>query len=345
MDNTNIRSALVSIVVPCYNEEPIVKATHHRLTSTLDSVPDTEFEFIFVDDGSRDRTATLLRGLQAADPRMRVIMLSRNFGHQMATTAGIEHATGDAVVLIDADLQDPPELVAEMLTRWRAGADVVYGARSEREGETAFKVWTAKVFYRSINRISNVAIPLDTGDFRLMDRRVVDALLEMPEHDRFIRGMVAWLGFRQEPVHYKRAARIGGETKYPLRKMIRFALDGVLSFSLAPLRLAIWLGFLTAALAMLAIVYALLVRLFTSVWAPGWTFLLIAISSIGGIQLLCMGIVGEYVGRIFGEVKRRPLYVVRERLGFASPVATANKPPEPTDATKSSRFLRPSNYA
>jgi len=248
---------------------------------------------------------------------VRVVLLSRNFGHQMAVTAGVEHAAGDAVVLIDADLQDPPETILEMLSQWRSGADVAYGSRIDRAGETAFKRWTARLFYRAINRIADTPIPLDTGDFRLMDRKVVNALLQLPERDRFIRGMVAWLGFRQTPVHYKRAARAAGQTKYPLRKMVRFALDGALSFSTMPLRLATWFGFVTASLAMLAMTYALFVRLLTRAWVPGWTFLLIAVCSIGGVQLLCLGMVGEYIGRIYGEAKRRPLYLVRERLGFA----------------------------
>ena len=308
--------ALISVVVPCFNEEEAIRATHERLVKVLGPIDETDFEFLFIDDGSRDRTLAILRTLQAADPRVRVIAFSRNFGHQFAVTAGLENAAGDAVVLIDADLQDPPEVIERMLVLWRGGVEVAYGVRVEREGETPFKIWTAKAFYRSINRLSDVAIPLDTGDFRLMDRKVVDVLLRMPERDRFVRGMVAWVGFRQEPVPYKRAARVAGETKYPLRKMVRFALDGILSFSLAPLRLAGWIGFATAGLAMLGIVYALILRLLTHIWVPGWTLLFIASSFIGGIQLASLGVLGEYVGRIYGEAKRRPLYVVRERLGF-----------------------------
>lgn len=318
MSNIGVQRELISVVVPCFNEEEVIETTYRRLTETLGGTPDMDFEWIFIDDGSRDRTPSILRGLQAQDPRIRVLYFSRNFGHQMAVTAGIEHATGDAVVLIDADLQDPPEVVLAMMLRWKAGADVAYGLRTERDGESPFKRWTAKMFYRSINRVADIAIPLDTGDFRLMDRKVVDALLELPERDRFVRGMVAWVGFRQEPVYYKRAARAAGQTKYPLRKMIRFALDGILSFSIMPLRMATWLGFVTASLALVAMTYALVVRLLTAVWVPGWTFLLIAISIIGGVQLVCLGMVGEYVGRIYGEAKRRPLYIVKERLGFAT---------------------------
>jgi dolichol-phosphate mannosyltransferase len=296
----------------------VIASTYKRLVEALESLPRAEFEFVFVDDGSRDSTFEILQTLQATDRRVRVVGFSRNFGHQIAVTAGLEHAAGDVVVLIDADLQDPPEVIGEMLLRWRRGADVAYGVRAEREGETVFKVWTAKAFYRLINRVSDVVIPLDTGDFRLMDRAVVDALLSMPERDRFVRGMVAWLGFKQEPVLYRRAARVAGETKYPLRKMLLFAIDGIVSLSLTPLRLAIWMGFATAAAAALGLVYAILMRVLTDIWVPGWTLLFIACASIGGIQLVFLGVLGEYVGRIYGEVKRRPLYIVRERLGFGS---------------------------
>lgn len=321
------RHAVISVVVPCFNEEEVISATHRRLVQVLESLARAEFELVFVDDGSQDRTLEILRALQAADRRIRVVALSRNFGHQVAVTAGLEHTTGDAVALIDADLQDPPEIIREMVSRWRQGVEVVYGVRAQRNGETAFKLWTAKAFYRAINRVAEIPIPLDTGDFRLMDRAVVDAILSMPERDRFVRGMVSWVGFRQEPVLYNRTARFAGQTKYPLRKMIRFALDGILSFSLAPLRLAIWVGFTTAGLAMVGLVYAILMRLLTNIWVPGWTLLFIACSSIGGIQLVFLGVLGEYVGRIYGEVKRRPLYVVRERLGFTS-TARVSRPLE-----------------
>ncbi len=306
---------LLSVVVPCFDEEAVIRETHRRLVTVLDAVPALDFEIVYVDDGSRDGTLDILRGLQGADPRVRVIALSRNFGHQVALTAGLAEAAGAVVAVIDADLQDPPEVIPEMLERWRRGVDVAYGVRDERAGETAFKRWTAKAFYRLLNRVVDIAIPLDTGDFRLMDRRVVDAFLAMPERDRFVRGMVAWVGFRQEPVRYRRAARAAGETKYPLRKMLRFAADGVLSFSLAPLRLATWLGFLVAGLALCGIVYAFVVRLATDSWVSGWALLFIAILFLGGVQLVLVGVLGEYLGRVYAEVKRRPLYLVRERLG------------------------------
>jgi len=317
-NEAGLHRVLISVVVPCFDEEEVIDITYRRLIKVLEALPATDFELIFVDDGSRDRTLESLRTFQSQDRRVRIVAFSRNFGHQIAVTAGLEHATGDVVVLIDADLQDPPEVIEEMLLRWRGGADVAYGVRAERQGETPFKLWTAKAFYRSINSVSDTVIPLDTGDFRLMDRAVVDALLSMPERDRFVRGMVAWVGFRQEAVHYRRGARLAGETKYPLRKMVRFAFDGILSFSLAPLRLAIWMGFASAGVSVLGLIYALLMRVLTNIWVPGWTLLFIACSSIGGIQLVFLGVLGEYVGRIYGEVKRRPLYIVRERLGFSS---------------------------
>ena len=306
---------LLSVVVPCYNEEEVIPITHNRLIFVLEEIT-PQFELIYIDDGSQDETPNHLRQLQQHDQRVKVVFLSRNFGHQMAITAGLDHVSGDAVVLIDADLQDPPEVIKEMVNRWYEGYDVVYGVRTDRQGETPFKLWSAKAFYRMMNRLSDVPIPLDTGDFRLMDRRVVEALKIMPERDRFLRGMVSWVGFRQVAVSYQRSPRIAGVSKYPLFKMIRFAADGILSFSLVPLRIAIWVGLLTVALSFLGILYALFVRLFTLSWVPGWTISFIAILFIGGIQLIFLGVIGEYIGRIYREDKRRPLYLVRECLGF-----------------------------
>ena len=306
---------LLSVVVPCYNEEEVIPITHNRLIFVLEEIT-PQFELIYIDDGSQDETPNHLRQLQQHDQRVKVVFLSRNFGHQMAITAGLDHVSGDAVVLIDADLQDPPEVIKEMVNRWYEGYDVVYGVRTDRQGETPFKLWSAKAFYRMMNRLSDVPIPLDTGDFRLMDRRVVEALKIMPERDRFLRGMVSWVGFRQVAVSYQRSPRIAGVSKYPLFKMIRFAADGILSFSLVPLRIAIWVGLLSVALSFLGILYALFVRLFTLSWVPGWTISFIAILFIGGIQLIFLGVIGEYIGRIYREDKRRPLYLVRESLGF-----------------------------
>lgn len=305
----------LSVVVPCLNEQEVIRNTHRRLTAALEHAP-LNFEIIYVDDGSTDATPDLLRDLQAQDSRVRMVRFSRNFGHQIAITAGLEHASRDAVAIIDADLQDPPEVILEFLQKWMEGYDVVYGVRRERAGETAFKLWTAKVFYRIISKLSETPIPLDTGDFRLMDRSVVQALLSMPERDRFVRGMVSWLGFSQIAVPYRRAARAAGTTKFSLFKMLRFATDGIVSFSISPLRLAMWTGFAASGMAILAILYAVLERIFGAGLVKGWTSTMIAILFMGGVQLICLGIIGEYVGRIYGESKRRPLYVVRESIGF-----------------------------
>lgn len=323
---------MLSIVVPCYNEEAVLGELHRRLISVLDQVGGSG-EILYVDDGSADQTASMLRQLQHDEPRVRVVSLSRNFGHQLAVTAGLEHTSGDAVVIIDADLQDPPEVIPEMIARWRDGYQVVYGLRAKRAGETTFKLWTAKVFYRLINRVSEVEIPLDVGDFRLIDRQVVDVLLAMPERDRFLRGMISWVGFRQVAVIYERAARYAGVTKYPLMKMLRFAVDSVISFSFAPLRLAIWVGFAAITAAVAGIVYALIIRIYTTTWVRGWASIFTAVLFLGGVQLITLGIVGEYVGRIYAEVKLRPLYVVKQRLGFESEALPLNAPrPEVEDA-------------
>jgi glycosyltransferase involved in cell wall biosynthesis len=309
---------LISVVVPCYNEEPVIRETHGRLVSVLEQLEPDEFEIIYVNDGSRDHTLPLLEELQAQDTRVRVLSFSRNFGHQIAVTAGLDNAKGDAVVLIDADLQDPPAVILEMVERWRDGYHVVYGMRTDRPGETRFKLMTAKLFYRLLNRLSDVEIPLDVGDFRLMDRKVVEVLHAMPERDRYLRGMVSWVGFRQIAVMYRREPRFAGESKYPLFKMLKFATDGIISFSIVPLRLAVWAGVFAIGLAFAGIIYALIVRLYFSEthWVRGWTSTFVAILFLGGVQLIFLGFIGEYIGRIYGEVKGRPLYILQERLGF-----------------------------
>jgi glycosyltransferase involved in cell wall biosynthesis len=306
---------LISVVVACKDEAAVLRETHLRLAAVLQQLS-TRFEVVYVDDGSTDSTFSILTDLQSNNKAVRVVRLSRNFGHQIAITAGLEHACGDAVVLIDADLQDPPEVIPQMVERWLEGYDVVYGQRTEREGETTFKLWTAKVFYRLINRLSKVSIAVDVGDFRLMSRQVVEALLRMPERDRFLRGMVSWLGFRQVAVPYRRARRLSGQTKYPFWKMVYFALDGIVSFSAVPLKIATIIGFSSSALALVLICYALYFRFFTNQTVPGWTAVFTAVLFMGGAQLISLGIIGEYVGRIYGEIKRRPLYLVQELLGF-----------------------------
>jgi dolichol-phosphate mannosyltransferase len=306
---------LLSIIIPCFNEEPVLRATHERLTSVLTAINGIDYELIFVNDGSRDRTQQLLEDL-LFDHHVRVLLLSRNFGHQIAATAGLEAAAGAACVIIDADLQDPPELIPQMVQLWREGNEVVYGIRIEREGESRFKLWTAKVFYRLINRMSETKMPLDAGDFRLLDRKVVEVIKAMPERARFLRGMVSWAGFRQVALPYDRAARHAGESKYPLTKMIHFAMDGIISFSLVPLKLAIWTGFIAIWIAVAGIIVAILDRLLEKGLTRGWASLFVAVLFMGGVQLVSLGILGEYLGRIYTEVKRRPLYVVQERLGF-----------------------------
>ena len=242
--------------------------------------------------------------------------MARNFGHQIASTAGIDSSSGDAVVLIDADLQDPPEIIPEMIKKWQEGYDVVYGTRIERKGETLFKKFTAKYFYKILNKISEVQIPLDAGDFRLMNKTVVNALKAMPERDRFIRGMVSWIGFKQISLPYRREKRFAGTSKYPLRKMLGLSIDGLLSFSAKPLDFSILFGISSALMAVVGIFYAVVLRLFTNIWVEGWTALMIAVLFIGGVQLLCLGIIGKYIGRIYREIKGRPLYFVEEYIGF-----------------------------
>jgi glycosyltransferase involved in cell wall biosynthesis len=310
------RKLLLSVVIPCLDEEQVLQKTNQRVLAVLEKVP-TDFEIIYVDDGSADATLDVLRNLQAQDPRLRIVRFSRNFGHQVAITAGLEHASGDAAVILDADLQDPPEVMLEFVAKWLDGYDVVYGVRTEREGETLFKRWTAKLFYRFISRLSDTDIPVDTGDFRLLDRRVLNSLLSMPERDRFVRGMVSWLGFSQIAVPYQRAPRAAGSTKFSVFKMVRFALDAIFSFSTLPLRLATWLGFAASGGSILGILVVLLDRYFAVPgMVKGWSSTFIAVLFIGGVQLICIGIIGEYVGRIYGESKQRPLYVIRERIGF-----------------------------
>ncbi len=320
--------ARLAIVVPCFNEAEVLCETNRCLVAALEVIG-LSFEIVYVDDGSTDTTVSLLRELQSDDDRIRVVQLSRNFGHQVAITAGLEHASGDAVVLIDADLQDPPELIAKMVDRWLSGWDVVYGVRTDRDGESVLKIQTAKLFYRLINALSGTLIPLDTGDFRLMDRKVVDALLSMPERDRFLRGMISWAGFRQTPLPYQRAARFAGATKYPFRKMLHFALDGVFSFSVVPLKLATFLGLASSFLALVGALLAVVNRVWTDHWIIGWTSLLLAILFLGGVQLTCVGIIGEYVGRTYGEAKRRPLYFVQDRFGFPKMSPLSNRSAAP----------------
>jgi glycosyltransferase involved in cell wall biosynthesis len=306
----------LSVVVPCYNEQESIHACHEKLTEVLSALQ-ASYEIVYVDDGSRDKTSELLEQIHARDPHVVVVRLSRNFGHQPAVTAGLSTSIGQAVVIIDADLQDPPELIPEMVKLWRSGYKVVYGIRRTRDGETPFKLWTAKAFYRVINSLSDVEIPVDTGDFRLIDRIVVNVFLQMPERHRLLRGMWSWIGFSQVGLPYQRAPRFAGETKYPLRKMLGLALDGIVSFSVVPLRLVTALGFLSAGGAFIGIVYTLWVRLLTHSWVRGWAISFVGMLFMAGVQMLCLGILGEYIGRIYTESKQRPLFIeleVRRRV-------------------------------
>jgi len=303
---------LLSVVVPVYNEVESVGELHRRLSSVMTGLG--AHELIVVDDGSSDGTWEALLGLAKGDPHLRLIRLSRNFGHQLALSAGLEAARGDAVVSIDADLQDPPELIPELVARWREGYDVVYAVRERREGESRFKLATAAIFYKGINRLSATAIPEQAGDFRLLSRRALDALLSMPERSRFLRGMSTWIGFRQVGVPYTRDARYAGQTKYPIRKMARLATDAVTSFSTAPIRMVFTLGLVAVAFCLVALAWTLYLRLFTDRTIQGWTSVLVVVLFLGGVQLLSVGIIGQYVGRIFDEVKGRPLYLVVETV-------------------------------
>jgi glycosyltransferase involved in cell wall biosynthesis len=304
-----------SLVIPAHNEEGVVKELAARLVEVMDAL-DGDAEAILVDDGSRDRTYELMLDAARADPRFRLIRLSRNFGHQIALTAGVDLAAGDAVIVLDADLQDPPEVVLELTARWREGYDVVYAVRDVREGETRFKRATASWFYRALNRISEVQVPVDVGDFRLVDRRVLDVFSTMRESNRFVRGMFAWIGLSQTGVVYARHERFAGETKYPLRRMLRFAATGVISFSSAPLRAALDLGFFVSFVAFALGIWSVIVKLAGLYHVPGWTSIVVVTTFIGGIQLIVLGVVGEYIGDIHDEVKRRPLYVIGELENF-----------------------------
>ncbi len=302
---------IYSIIAPIYNEFENLPELYRRIREVMDSSGES-WELVLVDDGSTDGSTDKIRELAQADQRVRPVIFARNFGHQVAITAGWDYARGDAVVIIDADLQDPPEVILELAKKWREGYEVVYAVRAEREGETWFKKITAAIFYRLIRWITDVNIPVDTGDFRLMDRKVVDVLKQMRERHRFPRGMSAWVGFRQIGVEYKRAARLAGVTKYPFKKMLRLALNAITSFSYFPLQVATFFGFLSAGLAILAIPIVAVLRLAGSHFFEGQTTTLISVLFLGGVQLISLGILGEYIGRLYDEAKGRPLYIVRE---------------------------------
>lgn len=300
-----------SIVAPNFNEALTVPEFYRRVQESMDALGEP-WELVWVDDGSTDDSTEKIRQLSREDPRVKPVIFARNFGHQIAVTAGLDYSRGQAVIIIDSDLQDPPEVMKDLIAKWQEGYEVVYAVRAEREGETWFKLFTASLFYRLIYRITDVKIPLDTGDFRLLDRKVVNVINQMRERHRFLRGMSVWVGFRQAGVPYRRAARYAGETKYPLKKMLKFASDAITGFSYFPLQLATYMGFFSASLAILAIPVVIALRLAGSQAFFGQASTLIATLFLGGVQLISLGILGEYIGRLYDQVKGRPLYIVRE---------------------------------
>ncbi|WP_141500332.1 glycosyltransferase family 2 protein [Paenibacillus luteus] len=305
-----------SVIVPMYNEEEVIEHTYERLKLVMDSA-DEPYELIFVNDGSKDRTVELISMICDFDPNVRLVNFSRNFGHQIAISAGMDYAKGDAIVVIDADLQDPPEVILDMIAKWKEGYEVVYGKRLKRKGETVFKKLTAKLFYRTLRSLTNVDIPVDTGDFRLIDRKVCDVLRGLKEKNRFVRGLVSWIGFRQTMVEYEREERFAGETKYPLKKMIAFAIDGITSFSYKPLKIATYIGFTLSMTSFLYLLVVIFQKLFTGSTIAGWASIVAMNLLFNGIILILLGIIGEYIGRIYDESKNRPLYIVREVQGFS----------------------------
>lgn len=307
---------LFSVVVPLFNEEEVILESYRRLKGVMDSLHET-YEIILVNDGSRDKTAFLAREICENDGNVKLINFSRNFGHQTAITAGMDYSSGDAVVVIDADLQDPPEVIPQMIAKWREGYDVVYGKRIKRKGETFFKKLTAKLFYRMLRRLTEVDIPVDTGDFRLIDRKVCDALKKVSERNRYIRGIISWLGFKSAPVEFVREKRYAGTTKYPLKKMVKFASDAIMSFSYKPLKLATYLGFFVSVVSFVYLLVMVILKLCGAMaTVPGWTSIIVITLFFNGIILLVLGIIGEYIGRIYDEAKGRPLYVVQDKVNF-----------------------------
>jgi polyisoprenyl-phosphate glycosyltransferase len=321
----------LSIVIPCFNEEDVIPELDRRLRGLLDELGET-WEVVFVDDGSKDRTHNLLTELAKSEKRYRVVTFSRNFGHQLAITAGVDHAIGAAVAVMDADLQDPPEVVRDMIAKWREGFDVVYGVRAKRENESIFKRATAAAFYRIMRMMVGMDLPLDTGDFRLMGRNVVLALRGLKEAHRFVRGMVVWVGFRQTAVYYTRAGRFAGETKYPLRKMLRFAIDGITSFSIIPLRISSYLGVVAGIGAVGLGLWSVYVRFFIKAVVQGWTSTIMVVALLASAQLIMIGVLGEYVGRIYEQVKQRPLYIVRDVVNGAPDNDSEDDPRSPEEA-------------
>ena len=307
----------VSVVVPMYYEEEVANECYNRLTNVLKNIPNYEYEIVFVNDGSKDKTLDILEEIAKQDKNVKIVSFARNFGHQTAVTAGIKYITGDAVVIIDADLQDPPELIPDMLKLWEEGHEVIYGKRKSRDGESKFKLLTAKMFYKTLNALSDVEIPKDTGDFRLVDKKVIDVVNSMPEHNKFLRGLFSWVGFKQKAFEYERKERFAGETKYPLKKMLKLASDGIISFSSKPLKLVGGLGLVTILISVAILIYSLISYVFNlNHLTPGWTSIMVTITLFSGVQLLSIWIMSEYIARIYDETKNRPQYIIDKTINI-----------------------------
>lgn len=307
----------VSIVIPAYNEEEVLNKLIERLAILINNTPKYEFEVIFVNDGSKDKTLEILEEIAQKEKRLKILSFSRNFGHQAAVTAGIKYVTGDAVVIIDADLQDPPELIPQMIELWEQGNEVIYGKRKKRKGESAFKLLSAKMFYKTLNALSDVEIPKDTGDFRLVDRKVIDVINQMPEHNKFLRGLFSWVGFKQYAFEYERQERKAGKTKYPFKKMKKLASDGIISFSTKPLKMLGGIGILSIIISIGILIYSLIsYALKLNNLAPGWTSIMVTVTFLGGIQLLSVWIMSEYIARIYDETKQRPEYIIDKKINI-----------------------------
>lgn len=308
---------LLSVIIPCYNEELVVRESHKRLTSVMQQI-EMDYELIFINDGSRDNTYSILKELASQDPCTKILNFARNFGHQCAVTAGLNNCSGDLAVIIDSDLQDPPEVILDMLEiQKREGANVVYGVRKKRDGESWFKLVTAKYFYRTLNKLSDVQFPVDTGDFRLVDRNIINEFNKLHEKNKYIRGLISWMGYKQVPCYYERKERFAGETKYPLKKMLKFASIGLFYFSKKPLKMATWLGFFSVALCLIyAIVIFIMKLIHPASFVVGWTSIVLLVIFFGGVQLLTVGILGQYIGNLFDEAKDRPEYIIRDKVNL-----------------------------
>ena len=307
----------ISVIIPMYYEEEVAEECYKRMTFVLQNMENYDYEIICINDGSKDKTLTILENLAIKDKRLKVLSFSRNFGHQCAVTAGLKFVTGDVIVIIDADLQDPPELIPEMLKLWEAGNDVIYGKRKTRDGESVFKLFTAKMFYKTLNALSDVEIPKDTGDFRLVDRKVVDTINSLPEHNKFLRGLFSWVGYKQIPFQYERKERFAGKTKYPLKKMLKLASDGIISFSTKPLKIVGGLGIISIVISFILLIYALISYIFKlNNLSAGWTSLMLGITFFAGVQLLSLWIMSEYIARIYDESKNRPQYIIEKKINI-----------------------------